>query len=111
VAAIVEACSDTDQQPKPPWLDRKARYIAHVRGASLSARRVSCADKVHNARCILRDYRLHREEVWKRFKATREQTLWYYRELLAAFRQPGATPLVDELERVVSELEAECAKR
>src|SRR6201982_3990425 len=28
VARIVEACTDTDQKPKPPWLKRKKAYLA-----------------------------------------------------------------------------------
>ena len=111
VAAVVRACSDTDETPKPPWEDRKKRYIAHIRGASRAARRVSCADKVHNARSILRDYREHGEELWKRFNASGDKQLWYYRKLVKAFRRPGATPIVGELERVVSELEAERKRR
>ena len=107
VAEIVWACSDTDETPKPPWKERKTRYIAHVREAGPDARRVSCADKLHNARSILRDYRALGERLWERFTATPEETLWYYRALVEAFRQPDRTALTEELERVVSELEAE----
>ncbi len=107
VAEIVWACSDTDETPKPPWKERKARYIAHVRAAGPDVRRVSCADKLHNARSILRDYRLLGERLWHRFNAPPDEQLWYYRTLVEAFRQPGSTPLVDELARVVGELEAE----
>jgi (p)ppGpp synthase/HD superfamily hydrolase len=107
VAEIVWACSDTDETPKPPWKERKTRYIAHVREAGPEARRVSCADKLHNARSILRDYRVLGERVWDRFSASAEENLWYYRELVLAFGQPDRSPLVGELERVVSELEAE----
>ena len=107
VAGIVWACSDTDETPKPPWKERKARYIAHVREAGPDARRVSCADKLHNARSILRDYRALGERLWDRFNASAEDNLWYYRALVEAFRQPDRSSLVDELERVVGELEAE----
>jgi GTP pyrophosphokinase len=107
VADIVRACSDTDETPKPPWKARKARYIAQLRAAGPGARRVSCADKLHNARSILRDYRLVGERLWDRFSAPPEEQLWYYRALVDAFRQPGRTALVDELERVVGELESE----
>jgi (p)ppGpp synthase/HD superfamily hydrolase len=107
VAEIVWACSDTDETPRPPWKERKARYVAHVRAAGPDARRVSCADKLHNARSILRDYRLEGERLWARFNAPPEEQLWYYRALVEAFRQPDRTPLVDELERVVGQLEAE----
>lgn len=111
VAEIVWACSDTDETPKPPWKERKTRYIEHVRQAGPDARRVSCADKLHNARSILRDYRALGERLWDRFTASGDETLWYYRELIAAFRQPDRSPLVAELERVVSELTAERAAR
>jgi GTP pyrophosphokinase len=111
VAGIVWSCSDTDETPKPPWKERKTRYIAHVREAGPDARRVSCADKLHNARSILRDYRVLGERLWERFTASGDETLWYYRELVEAFRQPDRSPLVAELERVVGELEAERKQR
>lgn len=111
VADIVWGCSDTDQVPKPPWKERKLRYIEHVRQASAAVRRVSCADKVHNARAILRDYRLLGERLWERFSSSGDETLWYYRELLAAFRGAGSGPLVEELARVVGELETSRAMR
>jgi len=111
VAEIVWACSDTDETPKPPWKERKLRYIAHVRAAGPDARRVSCADKLHNARSILRDYRALGERLWDRFSASAEDNLWYYRELVEAFRQPDRSPLVAELERVVAELKAERRRR
>ena len=41
VAAIVEGCTDTDVQPKPPWRKRKEAYIDHVRHASPSVCLVS----------------------------------------------------------------------
>jgi len=111
VAGIVWACTDTDETPKPPWKERKTRYIAHVREAGPDARRVSCADKLHNARSILRDYRVLGERLWERFSASGDEALWYYRALVEAFRQPDRSPLVGELERVVTELEAERKRR
>lgn len=105
VAGIVSECSDTDIQPKPPWRARKEAYIAHVATASEDAVLVSLADKLHNARAILADYRALGDEVWKRFNAGKDDLLWYYRELAKAFRARGASPLTVELTRVVDELE------
>jgi GTP pyrophosphokinase len=105
VAAIVEACTDADTQPKPPWRERKQRYVAHVRTAPPEVRRVSCADKLHNARAILADYRGAGEALWSRFTGGRDGTLWYYRSLVTAFHDAGPGRLVAELDRVVSELE------
>ena len=105
VTAIVDGCTDADQWPKPPWRKRKEDYIAHLAHASKSVQLVSLADKLHNARTILQDYRAIGEALWKRFNGGREGTLWYYRTLVNVFRQIESTPLVDEFDRVVSELE------
>lgn len=106
VAAIVDGCSDTDVVPKPPWQARKEAYIAHVAAAPPAVLLVSAADKLHNARSILADYRQVGEALWERFTGSRAGTLWYYRALVTAYRQTVAPPaLVDELDRTVTELE------
>ncbi len=105
VVAIVNGCTDADVTPKPPWRRRKENYIAHLRVASPSIRLVSAADKLHNARAVLADYRELGEALWWRFHGGREGTLWYYRTVTDALRQSGTSPLIEELERVVSEIE------
>lgn len=105
VAAIVEGCTDTDLTPKPPWRDRKEAYLAHISHTSASVRLVSAADKLYNAQSILKDYRQIGDEIWQRFTGKKEGTLWYYRSLVNAFRQVETTPLIEELDRVVAELE------
>ena len=105
VAAIVDGCTDTDVQPKPPWRQRKEAYIAHIQDAAPSVRLVSVADKLHNAQTILKDYRSVEDAIWERFKGGKEGTLWYYRSLVTEFRATGPSPLVDELDRVVKEIE------
>lgn len=106
VTEIVDGCTDSDTTPKPPWRQRKEGYIAHIPKASTSVLLVSASDKLYNARSILNDYRLIGENVWERFHGGKDGTLWYYRAALEAFRSTGSTPLFDELERVVSELES-----
>ena len=59
VAEIVDACSDTDQHPKPPWRGRKEAFIDRMRPRR-PVLRVACADKLHNARSTLADLRLRR---------------------------------------------------
>jgi (p)ppGpp synthase/HD superfamily hydrolase len=105
VAGTVDGLTDAKTWPKRPWRQRKEAYIAHLRQSSPSERLVSAADKLHNARSLLYDYRTTGESIWQRFNGGKEGTLWYYRALLEAFRAAGPTPLVDELERVISELE------
>ncbi|WP_234783658.1 HD domain-containing protein [Mycolicibacterium celeriflavum] len=108
VAAIVEECSDTVVTPKPPWRERKQNYIAHLDKASDSAIRVSMADKLDNARAILRDLRRYGPKVWQRFNThDPHEHLWYYRSLLEVYRRRSDSWLVDELSRVVETLAEE----
>ncbi len=105
VVAIVDGLTDTDQTPKPPWRKRKEDYLAHLSNASRSVLLVSLADKLHNARAILQDYRMIGEEVWSRFTGGKAGTLWYYRALVSAFHERGQfMPLVEELDRAVNEI-------
>jgi (p)ppGpp synthase/HD superfamily hydrolase len=104
VARIVEGCTDSDVEPKPPWLDRKREYLRHLRRADSSVRLVSAADKLYNARETLEDLRTHRDALWKRFKGGKQGTLWYYREVRKILRRKGPKELAAELERVVREL-------
>ena len=66
-------------------------------------RLVSAADKLHNARSVLSDYRSAGEDLWGRFNGGRDGTLWYYRAVADALAGDG--PVADELGRVVAELE------
>ena len=105
VANIVRGCTDSMVPPKPPWKERKSKYLARLGGEPVETQRVSLADKVHNARSILTDLRREGEKTWKRFNGGKRGTLWYYRELVRIFRECNHSPLVLELEWVVGEIE------
>jgi (p)ppGpp synthase/HD superfamily hydrolase len=104
VLQIVESCTDAETIPKPPWIARKKAYIAHVEHASAGARLVSCADKLHNARTIVSDLRVLGDRLWSRFSGGKDNSLWYYRELAAAFLRVGPERLAGELDRTVAEM-------
>jgi (p)ppGpp synthase/HD superfamily hydrolase len=87
VAKIVDECSDTDVEPKPPWEKRKKDYLRRLRGADADTMLVSVADKLHNVRSILTDHRKIGEKVWDRFKGKKEGTLWYYDALNIEFKR------------------------
>jgi (p)ppGpp synthase/HD superfamily hydrolase len=106
VAKIVDGCTDSDADPKPPWRERKETYIRHLKSADAETRLVSAADKLNNVRSILSDYREVGESIWSRFNGGREGTLWYYRALLEEFVRRKPDRLIRELELAVWELEA-----
>jgi (p)ppGpp synthase/HD superfamily hydrolase len=113
VARIVEECTDSFETPKRPWIERKTDYIAHLRQASPSVRLVAAADKLHNARTVLNDYRVAGDGLWQRFSADKEQTLWFYRTVTDALKEAAhpeemqLNALLAELDKTVSTLERE----
>ena len=120
VAAIVAANSDTldpkdddDGSGGARWYARKRAYVDAFPAKSPAALRVSLADKVHNARSILLDYRTLGDALWARFgQGLGLATRVYYRELAVAFERerdrlgPAAQPYVDELRRTVDAITA-----
>ena len=108
VAHIVDACTDSYESPRPPWRERKAAYVTHLRervepGGDEPALRVSLADKLHNTRAILADVRESGDAVFERFNGKKDGTIWYYAVLVDAFRG-FPNRMVGELEREVTEL-------
>lgn len=107
VAEIVEGCSDSiDGDAEGRWIERKRHYLEHLPEINDDAvLRVALADKVHNARSLVRDYRREGNALWERFhEKTAADQLWYYGGLLDFFtrRRPG--PLTEDLRRAVDEL-------
>ena len=92
VADIVDHCTDTDKEPKPPWRERKEAYIASPDAKPAASLLVSLADKTHNAEAIVADLERSGSKVWERFTGRREGTIWYYEALVASFarRLPDA---------------------
>ena len=58
----------------------------HLAEADRAILLVSASDKLHNARAIVGDLRTIGDQLWGRFNASRDDTLWYYRALVDAYR-------------------------
>ena len=98
VLGIVIACTDdagfvkgagrTFEDERASWMERKQKYLNHFTSVDDRARRVSCADKLHNALCIWADYAQLGDEVWKRFRTgNAEDQIWYYGRLTEVFHR------------------------
>lgn len=108
VAGIVEACTDTFDDPKPAWRPRKEAYLQQLTQVDRDVLLVSLADKIHNLSSIVAHYREHGEKLWKRFAGKKEGTLWYYRSLRELFvnrHEDVPAPLLDLYRRAYSEIE------
>jgi len=106
VAEIVDGCTDAYEMPKPPWRDRKESYIRRLKKENSDTRLVSAADKLHNIRSILADYRTLGESVWSRFNGGRDGTLWYYRTLRDEFLRRSQNRITRDFDLAVRELES-----
>ncbi|MEE2778010.1 MAG: HD domain-containing protein [Acidobacteriota bacterium] len=107
VAEIVRGCSDALETPKPPWQGRKEGFIERLSSASASVLLVVMADKVHNLSNLLDDLDRDGSRVWRRFRATPEQTLWYYSRVSAvldARPETSGHPLLERLQAGVAAL-------
>lgn len=112
VADIVAGCTDGVPDAagkKEAWQPRKERYIAHLEEASDDVLLVSGSDKLHNARAIVEDLLTTGQAVFKRFTATKEQTLWYYETLAGIFEERG-TPIARALSDTVERMKELAAK-
>jgi (p)ppGpp synthase/HD superfamily hydrolase len=110
VGDMVVACTDGTPDAsgrKADWKTRKSAYLEHLEHATPDTLLVSACDKLHNARAIAADVATG-QDVFSRFKAGRDQTLWYYRALAEVFgRRLGARAgVVVELDAAIARMQA-----
>ena len=89
---------------KPPWKQRKVAYLEHLAHAPDDALLVSACDKLHNLRSIVLDLDEVGQAVFDRFTATREQTVWYYGELVGVLAPKVPEMLAGALVQSLAEL-------
>jgi (p)ppGpp synthase/HD superfamily hydrolase len=103
VARLVNAVSEQDKTLA--WEERKERYMAHLETASVEAKAIAAADKIHNMNSIL--ISLERgANIWKTFKRGKDAQLSRFSRFLVTLKADWSHPLVDELENVLERLEA-----
>lgn len=104
VARLVAGLSDSVGHPKPPWRARKEAYLAHLRAEAEELKLISASDKLHNCQCIRRDLAAVGDDLWGRFTAGRDGTLWYYDSVAEALADGWPHPLATRLRVEVDEL-------
>ena len=111
VADNVAGCSDPYGDPRPPWQERKDRFLEGIADADPKWKLVAAADKLHNVRSIVSDLHERGNEVWGMFSGGRDGTLWYYGDVVRALAKDWTHPVlrelsdaVDLMQRVASDL-------
>jgi (p)ppGpp synthase/HD superfamily hydrolase len=109
VTQIVIECTDSLAPCPPVWNDRKERFIRCLPTLSASARLVIAADKLHNARDVVRRQREMGDAAFLIFQGRKEGTVWYYGAALQALESSGEPTwglreLLVDLRREVEEM-------
>lgn len=105
VAELVDGCTDSYTQPKEEWEPRKKAYLEKLKISSNDVKLISLADKVHNARSIVRDLHRSGDHTWDKFKGKKAGTLWYYHSLAKVFDDTPYTLLKNELRNLEDEMQ------
>ncbi|MBP9728387.1 MAG: bifunctional (p)ppGpp synthetase/guanosine-3',5'-bis(diphosphate) 3'-pyrophosphohydrolase [Candidatus Moranbacteria bacterium] len=92
------------------WRARKERYLKNLVNDSEEALLVATADKIHNMRNALDEYALHGDAVWEKFKRNADNLIWFYSEASRVISDHLKHPLVDEMNRLVLELQGTVKK-
>jgi (p)ppGpp synthase/HD superfamily hydrolase len=66
------------------WEDKKNAKIRALKDASPEAWLVTCADKVHSATCMLAEFEIQGENLWKHYERGRDKQKWYYESVVEA---------------------------
>ncbi|WP_339733062.1 HD domain-containing protein [uncultured Gimesia sp.] len=79
---------ETREGKKRSWRDRKQDHIQVMQGATLGARAIELADKLHNLEAMLFDLQIeNKEEFWGHFGASPEAIVQYYHSMIEAAGQ------------------------
>lgn len=88
------------------WRARKEKYLVNLANDSQEALLVATADKIHNMRSALDEFALHGDTVWEKFQRHAENMIWFYTEAARVISEHLEHPLVDEMNRLLLELQA-----
>lgn len=84
VIDLVQECSEQKKDASGTtieWRTRKEVHIGRIRRASVAARAIVLADKLHNLASMTFDID-EGEELWGRFNAPARDVIWYHRQIV-----------------------------
>ncbi|MFA5624910.1 MAG: HD domain-containing protein [Bradymonadales bacterium] len=87
VAEIVFACTDSTEMPRPPKAERNRVYLEKLKDAPPEVHLLSCADKIHNLRCMYADFLLLGDELWRPFSSAPANIIANYQNLLLLYQE------------------------
>src|SRR3989338_266608 len=95
----------TKRTAKETWMERKETYLKKLRKDSHEAMMISAADKMHNLRSMMDEYKKSGGKIWAKFNAPEERKLWFYGEVVSVLKERLDNPIVKELEEAYEDAE------
>lgn len=95
----------TKDSSLPSWQERADAYLEQLSRGSAESIIVAAADKFHNLGQTLEDLDRDGHSLWRRFRSTPSQQLWWYTSVrnVVAERLPDM-PLLDDLDVLIEKL-------
>lgn len=93
-------------QDSDSWRSRKASYLENIKNDSPEALLVAAADKIHNMRGLIDEYRVYGDAVWEKFRREYQDLLWFYQEAVRIISERLKHPLVDEMQKILRDFES-----
>ncbi len=105
VVEIVEGV--TKNSFLPSWQESADAYLEQLSRGSAESIIVAAADKFHNLSQTLEDLDREGHSLWRRFRSTPSQQLWWYTSVrnVVAERLPDM-PLLDDLDVLIERLDS-----
>ncbi len=102
---VLSASEKLKGRDERSWDIRKNQTINFLnQKAAFVNKAVACADKLSNARSILRDYEEDPENFWQRFSAPKKKQQWYYESLVESLKELEGLKMYSEFKAVVAEI-------
>lgn len=102
---VLSASEKLKGREERSWDIRKRQTIKYLEEeANFINKAVACADKLSNARSILRDFEDQPQNFWQRFSAPKAKQKWYYESLVKSLRELKGLKMYKEFKEVVAEI-------
>ncbi len=101
---VLFASEEIEGRDDRPWKERKTHTIEGIKTLPFDAKMIVCADKLSNARSMLRAYEKIGDQLWERFNAGVEDQKWYYDGLVESLKDLQSYEMYQELQEVVQQI-------
>lgn len=103
---VISASEKLQGREERSWDKRKNQTIKYLKEeASFINKALTCADKLSNARSILRDLEDSSSDLfWQRFTAAKPKQQWYYESLVESLSELEGLKMYREFKDVVEEI-------